>query len=99
MFGGQKDHARPYRAKRPRAAARHQGAPPRHLRGGMGESLHGGARGWAGPRFYSLQSGYRISAGRGRTGGLEEAEESRGLGGGGPLYTITLRGIEMLREV
>jgi hypothetical protein len=30
---------------------------------------------------------------------LEEAEESRGLGGGGPLYTITLRGMEMLKEV
>jgi hypothetical protein len=30
---------------------------------------------------------------------LEEAEESRELGGGGPLYTITLRGMEMLREV
>ena len=26
---------------------------------------------------------------------LEEAEESRGLGGGSPLYTITLRGMEM----
>jgi hypothetical protein len=32
-------------------------------------------------------------------GVLEEAEESRELGGGGPLYTITLRGMEMLREV
>ena len=30
---------------------------------------------------------------------LQEAEESRGLGGGGPLYAITLRGMEMLREV
>ena len=30
---------------------------------------------------------------------LEEAEESRELGGGGPLYTITLRGMGMLREV
>ena len=30
---------------------------------------------------------------------LEEAEESRELGGGGPLYTLTLRGMEMLREV
>ena len=30
---------------------------------------------------------------------LEEAEESRELGGGGSLYTITLRGMEMLREV
>jgi hypothetical protein len=30
---------------------------------------------------------------------LEEAEETRQLGGGGPLYTITLRGMEMLREV
>ena len=30
---------------------------------------------------------------------LEEAEESHELGGGGPLYTITLRGMEMLREV
>jgi hypothetical protein len=30
---------------------------------------------------------------------LEEAEESRELGGGGLLYTITLRGMEMLREV
>jgi hypothetical protein len=30
---------------------------------------------------------------------LEEAEDSRGLGGEGPLYTITLRGMEMLREV
>src|ERR671912_316766 len=30
---------------------------------------------------------------------LEEAEESRELGEGGPLYTITLRGMEMLREV
>ena len=29
---------------------------------------------------------------------LQEAEESRELGGGGPLYTITLRGMEMLRE-
>jgi len=29
---------------------------------------------------------------------LEEAEESRELGGG-PLYTITLRGMQMLREV
>jgi hypothetical protein len=29
---------------------------------------------------------------------LEEAEESHELGGG-PLYTITLRGMEMLREV
>jgi hypothetical protein len=27
---------------------------------------------------------------------LEEAEESGALGGGGPLYTITLRGMEML---
>jgi hypothetical protein len=30
---------------------------------------------------------------------LEEAEEFRQLGGGGRLYTITLRGMEMLREV
>jgi hypothetical protein len=30
---------------------------------------------------------------------LEEVEESRELGGGGPLYTITLRGMEMLRDV
>ena len=30
---------------------------------------------------------------------LEWAEETRELGGGGPLYTITLRGMEMLREV
>jgi hypothetical protein len=30
---------------------------------------------------------------------LEEAEESGELGGGSPLYTITLRGMEMLREV
>ena len=30
---------------------------------------------------------------------LEEAEESRELGEGGPLYTITLRGMQMLREV
>jgi hypothetical protein len=30
---------------------------------------------------------------------LEEAEESRELGAGGPLYTITLRGMQMLREV
>jgi hypothetical protein len=30
---------------------------------------------------------------------LEEAEESRKLGGGGPLYTIMLRGMQMLREV
>jgi hypothetical protein len=30
---------------------------------------------------------------------LEWAEESRELGGGSPLYTITLRGMEMLREV
>jgi hypothetical protein len=30
---------------------------------------------------------------------LGEAEESSELGGGGPLYTITLRGMEMLREV
>ncbi|HET6662571.1 MAG TPA: hypothetical protein VFH16_21900 [Rubrobacter sp.] len=30
---------------------------------------------------------------------LEEADESRELGRGGPLYTITLRGMEMMREV
>ena len=30
---------------------------------------------------------------------LEEGEESRELGRGGLLYTITLRGMEMLREV
>jgi hypothetical protein len=30
---------------------------------------------------------------------LQEAEESCKLGGGGPLYTITLRGMQMLREV
>jgi hypothetical protein len=30
---------------------------------------------------------------------LEEAEKSRQLGGAGPLYTITLRDMEMLREV
>jgi hypothetical protein len=30
---------------------------------------------------------------------LQEAEESRELGEGGSLYTITLRGIELLREV
>jgi hypothetical protein len=30
---------------------------------------------------------------------LEEAEESRELGEGGPLYTTTLRGMQMLREV
>src|SRR5215213_7433894 len=62
-------YARAYRAKRLGAAARHQGAPPRPLRGGMGKSLHGSAGGWPGPRFYPLQSGYGISAGRGRTGG------------------------------
>ena len=30
---------------------------------------------------------------------LEEADESRELGRGDPLYTITLRGMAMLREV
>jgi hypothetical protein len=30
---------------------------------------------------------------------LEEAEESGELGGGGSLYTITLRGMEMLQKV
>ena len=30
---------------------------------------------------------------------LQEAEESRELGRGGPLYTITLRGMQMLQEV
>ena len=30
---------------------------------------------------------------------LEEAEGSSELGGGGPLYTITLRGMQMLQEV
>src|SRR5688500_3612940 len=78
MFGGEEDHARAYRAKRLGAAERHQGAPPRHLRGGMGKSLHGSAGGWAGPRFYPLQSGYGISAGRGRTGGSGGIPRARG---------------------
>src|SRR5215216_677433 len=73
-------HARGYRAKRLGVAARHQGAPPRPLRGGMGKSLLGSAGGWAGPRFYPLQSCYGISAGRGRTGGSGGIGRARGRG-------------------
>src|SRR5215216_1597828 len=71
-------HARGYRAKRLGAAAGHQGAPPRHLRGGMGKSLHGSAGGWAGPRFFPLHSGNGIFAGRGRTGGSGGIPRARG---------------------
>src|SRR5829696_7558133 len=44
----------------------------------MGESLHGSAGGWPGPRFYPLQSGYGISAGRGRTAGSGGIPRARG---------------------
>src|SRR5829696_8313938 len=44
----------------------------------MGKSLHGSAGGWSGPRFYPLQSGYGIFAGRGRTGGSGGIPRARG---------------------
>src|SRR5215217_3836956 len=96
MFGDRRSYARPYRAKRLGAAERHQGAPPRHLRGA-----------WVNPYTAALEAGldpdsthYRVAMEYLQAEDvLEEAEESRELGGGGPLYTITLRDMQMLREV
>jgi hypothetical protein len=68
---------------------------PPHLRGGMGGSLHGGAGGRPQPRFSLLQGTMEYLQ---VEGVLERAEETRELVGK-PLYTITLRGMEMLREV
>src|SRR5918997_6960120 len=42
------------------------------------KSLHGSAGGWSGPRFYPLQSGYGIFAGRGRIGGSGGIPRARG---------------------
>jgi hypothetical protein len=62
---------------------------------------------WVNPYTAALEAGldpesthYRVAIEYLQAEGvLEEAEESRELGGEGPLYTITLRGMEMLREV